>query len=50
MAAVRHFKRSEITFEAFGGPPGKASIARLIGPDQSTTLGAGLASFDGCSI
>jgi ethanolamine utilization protein EutQ len=50
MAAVKHFKRSEMTFEVYGGPPGKASIARLIGPDLSATLGAGLASFDGCSI
>jgi len=50
MDAVKHFKRSEMNFDAFGGPPGKATIARLIGPDQSTTLGAGLASFDGCSI
>jgi ethanolamine utilization protein EutQ len=50
MAAVKHFKRSEITFEAFGGPPGKATIARLIGPELSGTMGAGLARFDGCSI
>ncbi len=50
MAAVKHFKRSEMSFEAFGGPPGKATIARLIGPELSATMGAGLAKFDGCSI
>jgi ethanolamine utilization protein EutQ len=50
MAGIKHFKRSEMTFEAFGGPPGKASIARLVGPDLSQTMGAGLAQFDGCSI
>ena len=50
MAAVKHFKRAEMSFETYGGPPGKASIARLVGPDLSTSLGAGLARFDGCSI
>ncbi len=50
MVAVKHFKRSEMTFEAYGGPPGKATISRLVGPDLSTTMGVGLASFDGCSI
>jgi ethanolamine utilization protein EutQ (cupin superfamily) len=50
MAAVKHFKRSEMSFEAYGGPPGKATIARLIGPELSKTMGAGLACFDGCSI
>lgn len=50
MAAVKHFKRSEMKFETYGGPPGKATIARLVGPDLSHSMGAGLASFDGCSI
>lgn len=50
MNAVRHFKRSEMAFEAYGGPPGKATIARLVGPDLSKTMGAGIATFDGCSI
>ncbi len=47
---TRHFKRSEMQFAAYGGPPGKAEISRLIGPDISTTLGAGLARFDECSV
>ena len=50
MSAVKHFKRREMGFEVFGGPPGKATISRLVGPDASKTMGVGLASFDGCSI
>jgi ethanolamine utilization protein EutQ len=37
-------------FEPYGGPPGSATIARLVGPDRSRTMGAGIATFDGCSI
>jgi ethanolamine utilization protein EutQ len=47
---VVHFRKSERSFAAYGGPPGKATIARLVGPDLSTTMGAGVATFDGCSI
>ena len=50
MKKARHFKASGMAFDAFGGPPGKASIARLIGPEDSATMGAGVAIFDGCSI
>jgi len=50
MPQAKHFKRSEMTFAAYGGPPGKATIARLVGPDMSKTMGAGIATFDGCSI
>jgi ethanolamine utilization protein EutQ len=50
MAQVRLFKRCEMRFEAYGGPPGSATIARLVGPDLGRTMGAGLATFDGCSI
>jgi ethanolamine utilization protein EutQ len=47
---VAHFRKSEMTFTAYGGPPGAATIARLVGPDMSKTMGAGIATFDGCSI
>lgn len=47
---VAHFRSSEMTFAAFGGPPGAATIARLVGPEMSKTMGAGIATFDGCSI
>ena len=50
MSEVEHFRRSAMTFVAYGGPPGKATIARLVGPDLSRTMGVGLATFDGCAI
>jgi ethanolamine utilization protein EutQ len=50
VAEALHIKAENIRFEAFGGPPGKATIARLIGPDISHSMGAGIAIFDGCSI
>lgn len=50
MGDVRLFKRGEMRFETYGGPPGTATIARLVGPDLSGSMGAGLATFDACSI
>ncbi len=50
MTKTLHFKAADMKFDAFGGPPGKASIARLVDVDQSKTMGAGVAIFDGCSI
>jgi ethanolamine utilization protein EutQ len=50
MSKVQHFKRGKIKFEKYGGPPGKASIARLVTPDISSSMGGGIARFDGCSI
>ena len=50
MADARHFKRNEMDFVAYGGPPGEATIARLVGPEISRSMGAGIATFDGCSI
>lgn len=47
---VVYFHKSEMNFVPFGGPPGAATIARLVGPDMSKTMGAGIATFDGCSI
>lgn len=44
------FKRSQMEAVHYGGPPGKATIARLIGPDLSSSMGAGIATFDGCSL
>jgi len=44
------FKRSQMQFGPYGGPPGEATIARLVGPDMSSSMGAGIATFDGCSI
>jgi ethanolamine utilization protein EutQ len=50
MAEVRLFQRADMRFETYGGPPGAATIARLVGPDISASMGAGLATFDACSI
>ncbi|MFL5258334.1 MAG: cupin domain-containing protein [Hyphomicrobiales bacterium] len=50
MADVRHIGATDMRFETFGGPPGEAMIARLIGPEASRTMGAGVATFDRCSI
>jgi ethanolamine utilization protein EutQ len=47
---VVHFRKSEMSFSTYGGPPGAATIARLVGPEMSKTMGAGIATFDGCSI
>jgi ethanolamine utilization protein EutQ len=50
MAEVKLFKRAEMRFEPYGGPPGQATIARLVGPELSSTMGAGLGTFDDCSV
>jgi ethanolamine utilization protein EutQ len=50
MKQTQHFKRNEMQFSTYGGPPGKAEISRLVGPDISTSMGVGLAKFDECSI
>jgi ethanolamine utilization protein EutQ len=50
MSKTLHFKAADMTFEKFGGPPGTASIARLVTDTTSKTMGAGVATFDGCSI
>ena len=50
MAETLLFKRGEMRFETYGGPPGTASIARLVGPEVSRSMGIGLAAFDGCAI
>ena len=47
---VAHFRKAEMNFTTYGGPPGAATIARLVGPDMSKSMGAGIAIFDGCSI
>lgn len=46
MADVAHFKQSERAFEAYGDDPKRATISRLVGPELSKTMGAGVARFD----
>jgi ethanolamine utilization protein EutQ len=50
MSTVQLFKREDFEFEHYGGPPGDSQLARLVGTETSRTMGAGLATFDGCSI
>ena len=50
MADVVHFKKSDRTFEPYGDDPKRATISRLVGPELSKTMGAGIARFDDCSI
>ncbi len=50
MTEVKLFKADEMKFEPYGGPPGKAEIARLVGPELSSSMGMGIATFDDCSI
>lgn len=50
MTGVVQFKASDRTFEAYGDDAAKASISRLVGPEISASMGAGVARFDGCSI
>jgi ethanolamine utilization protein EutQ len=50
MTDVKHFPSQDMQFEPYGGPPGDARIARLVGPELSSSMGGGIATFDGCSI
>ncbi len=50
MSEVCVFKAADRVFEPYGGPPGEARIARLVGPEISGSMGAGVATFDDCSI
>lgn len=50
MTAIVQFKAADRAFDAFGDDAAKASISRLVGPEISTSMGAGVARFDGCSI
>lgn len=43
-------KGESIQFNHRGGPPGKAEVGRAISTDVSSSMGAGLARFDNCSI
>ncbi len=50
MPHVKHFPADKMQFEPYGGPPGEAKIARLVGPELSSSMGGGVATFDACSI
>jgi ethanolamine utilization protein EutQ len=50
MPDPRVFKRSELQWRPYGEGPGEASLATLIGEEESTYMGVGVARFDGTSI
>lgn len=50
MSTVLQFTKADRKFDPYGDDPRKASISRLVGPDISTSMGAGIARFDNCSI
>lgn len=50
MSAVKLFRAADMEFGPYGGPPGAARIARLVGMETSDGMGAAVATFDGCSI
>lgn len=50
MNTTRLYKKSDLPFVPYGGEPGKSTLARIIGPEVSRTLGAGMATFDGAHV
>lgn len=50
MSDVILFKREDRVFETYGDDPAKASICTLVGEKLSSTMGAGIARFDGANI
>ncbi|MGZ7460033.1 cupin domain-containing protein [Pseudomonas sp. Ma2-10] len=43
-------RSANLNFSHRGGPPGHAEVARAIGGELSSTMAAGIARFDACSI
>lgn len=50
MSQAQLFRRNDVSFTKFGDGPGKGTIARLVGPEMSKTLGGGLLALDGTAI
>ena len=50
MGGVLQFKKAKRTFEAYVDDSRRETISRLVGPDMSKTMGAGIARFDGCRV
>ena len=47
---ARFYPRSAMRFERYADVPGESYIARLVDPEVSRTIGAGIATFDGSEI
>lgn len=50
MSQAQLFRRSAMSFTNFGDGPGNGTIARLVGPQMSKTLGGGLMALDETAI
>lgn len=50
MSKASVIKGSDISFTHRGGPPGHAQVGRAVSTKMSSTMGAGIAHFDQCSI
>ncbi len=51
MSQAQLFRRNDVAFDAFGEDgPGTGTIARLVGPEMSKTLGGGLITLDGTAV
>jgi ethanolamine utilization protein EutQ len=50
MSKAQLIKNSDIVFSHRGGPPGRAEVGRAISTNISSSMGAGFAKFDDCSI
>lgn len=47
---ARLIRSASLSFAHRGGPPGHGEVARAVGSDVSSTMAAGVAHFDACSI
>lgn len=43
-------RSASLNFAHRGGPPGHAAVARAVGGELSSTMAAGVAHFDACSV
>lgn len=50
MSRTRLYKKSELQFNPYGQDPGRSTLAHIIGPEVSNTIGAGMATFDSTSV
>ena len=47
---VLHFKPQDAVLSSFAEGPGTATLGRLVDTDISSSMGAGIAEFDECSV
>lgn len=48
--AAKLIRSTSLEFSHRGGPPGHAEVARAVSGELSSTMAAGVARFDACSI